>query len=83
MSKLPRITGKEVAKVLQKAGFVEIRVRGSHHYFYNRDKDKLVTVPCHAGKILAPKTLKSILDQAGVTLEGQSLKLLATPPAGY
>ncbi len=75
MSKLPRITGKEVAKVLQKAGFVKIRVRGSHHYFYNRDKDKLVTVPCHAGKILAPKTLKSILDQAGVTLEELS-KLL-------
>ncbi len=75
MSKLPRITGKEVAKVLQKAGFVEIRARGSHHYFYNRDKDKLVTVPCHAGKILAPKTLKSILDQAGVTLEELS-KLL-------
>ena len=75
MSKLPRITGKEVAKVLQKAGFVEIRVRGSHHYFYNRDKDKLITVPCHAGKILAPKTLKSILDQAGVTLEELS-KLL-------
>jgi len=69
VNKLPRITGKEVAQALQKAGFVEIRIRGSHHYFYNRDKDRLVTVPCHTGKILAPKTLKSILNQADITPE--------------
>jgi len=28
-----------------------------------------VTVPVHAGAILKPKTLLSILDQAGITVE--------------
>ncbi|MFH1327655.1 MAG: type II toxin-antitoxin system HicA family toxin [Candidatus Bathyarchaeota archaeon] len=30
LAKLPRLSGKEVAKALKKAGFVEKRQRGSH-----------------------------------------------------
>lgn len=69
MSKLPRITGKDAVKALQQAGFAHIRTRGSHFFLYHQDKDKLVTVPVHAGMILAPKTLKSILTQAELTVE--------------
>ncbi len=69
MSKLPRITCKDAVKALQRAGFSRVNTRGSHFYLYNREKDRLVTVPVHAGKILALKTLKSILDQADLTVE--------------
>ena len=69
MSKLPRVTGKEVMRALERAGFREVRVRGSHHYLYHDEKDKLVTIPVHAGKTLAPKTLKAILNQAGISVE--------------
>ncbi len=73
--KLPRVTGDKVAKALNRAGFVEIRMRGSHcsnfkkfdqnaSQLYHEQKDRLVTVPVHAGKIIALKTLKSILKQA-------------------
>ena len=68
MAKLPRITGKEVVKALQKAGFTHIRTRGSHCYLYHYGKDRLVTVPAHSGKTLAPKTLKSILGQASLDI---------------
>ena len=68
MSKLPRVSGKEVVSALKRAGFVLIRTRGSHQYLYHHGKDKLVTVPVHSGKILAPKTLKSILGQAGLSV---------------
>ena len=33
-----------------------------------KQKDRLVTVVVHAGKILAPKTLKSILNQADMSV---------------
>ena len=42
---------------------------GNHYYLYHRDNDILVTVPIHAGRTLAPKTLQSILKQAGLTTE--------------
>lgn len=69
MSKLPRVTGKEVVAALRKGGFVQVRVRGSHHYLRRPGSGRLVCVPVHSGEILAPKLLKSILEQAGLTLE--------------
>ena len=69
MSKLPRITGKEAISALKKANFIEVRVRGSHCYLYHEEKDKIVTIPVHRGKILAPKTLKSILNQANISID--------------
>jgi len=69
VSRLPRVTGREVMKALIKSGFTEIRVRGSHHYLYHRDRDSIITVPIHSGRILAPKTLKSIMVQASMSID--------------
>ena len=54
-------------KALRRAGFEQIRCHGSHLYLYHRTRDALVTVPVHAGKTIAPKTLQSILKQAGIS----------------
>ena len=67
MTRLPRVNGREVLKALQRAGFEQVRSHGSHFYLHHRGKDLLVTVPVHAGRTLAPKTLQSILKQAGLT----------------
>jgi len=56
-------------KALKRRGFVEIRRKGSHCYLYHEQKDRLVSVPVHSGKIIAPKTLKSILKQAEMSVE--------------
>ena len=67
--KLPGVTGDKVLKALQRADFVLVHTKGSHHFLYHAVKDCLVTVPVHAGAIIAPKTLKSILAQAQITIE--------------
>ena len=68
MSRLPRITSKQIISVLKKKGFFLAHSRGSHRT-YHSDKGRSVTVPVHSGKIIKPKTLKSILKQAGISVE--------------
>ena len=66
--KLPRVTAKDIIRILEKKGFVLVRQSGSHR-IYRNDKGKRVTVPYHSGKILHPKLLKSILIDAEITIE--------------
>lgn len=68
MTRMPRITGKKVVAALKRAGFTAVRVTGSHHHLH-KPGNKLVTVPVHAGETLSPILLKSILEQAGLTVE--------------
>ncbi|MFB2921462.1 type II toxin-antitoxin system HicA family toxin [Aerosakkonema funiforme] len=72
---LPRVTATEVIRVLNKIGFELSRQSGSHRIYKNADGMR-VTVPFHSGKILHPKTLKSILNDAGLTVE-EFVQLLA------
>ncbi len=66
--KLPRLTTSEIIKVLEKIGFFLSRESGSHKIYKNKE-GKRVTVSYHSGKILHPKILKSILEDAGLTVE--------------
>ncbi|MBI3619500.1 type II toxin-antitoxin system HicA family toxin [Candidatus Peregrinibacteria bacterium] len=65
---LPRITFKHIIPVLEKRGFVLVRQSGSHRVYRNGE-GRRATVPFHAGKILHPKTLKSILKDAEISVE--------------
>ena len=68
MGKLPVVSGKEVGKRLERAGFVPVRRVGSHIILRREAPPKLtLTVPDH--KELKKGTLKAILRQAGITLE--------------
>jgi predicted RNA binding protein YcfA (HicA-like mRNA interferase family) len=67
--RLPRLTGKDVCKILERKGFTLKRVRGSHHFYVKDGVSAYVTVPVHGGEILHPKTLKSVLTQAKLTPE--------------
>jgi len=66
--KLPRVTADEVIKALERVGFSLVRQSGSHK-IYNNAEGKRVTVPYHAGRILHPKVLKSILRDGEITVE--------------
>jgi predicted RNA binding protein YcfA (HicA-like mRNA interferase family) len=66
--KLPRMTAVEIIKVLERAGFSFSRQSGSHK-IYKNEKGKRVTVAYHAGKIIHPKILASILKDADLTME--------------
>jgi predicted RNA binding protein YcfA (HicA-like mRNA interferase family) len=69
MPKLPRMTAKKLLRVLLKAGFYLHHQTGSHANLRHAEKVHLhVVIPQHGGD-LAPKTLKSILYQAEITVE--------------
>ena len=70
-----RVSGKEVAAALQRGGWVLIHTKGSHAQLKQPDRPGKVTIPIHGTIILLPKTLKSILAQAGMT-EDQLRELL-------
>jgi predicted RNA binding protein YcfA (HicA-like mRNA interferase family) len=68
--RLPVATGKDVVRALRSAGFVVDRIVGSHHVMtFPKDSNRTVTVPVHSGRDLKPGTLRSIIHQAGLTVE--------------
>lgn len=64
----PRVTGLELARVLERDGWQYLRQAGSHrHYSHPSRRGVVVTIPVHAGKILRIGTLKGIMRDAGLT----------------
>ena len=57
---------REVIRLLEKHGWVEMRSKGSHRQFKHRDQALVITVPGNNNKELAPGTLNVILKKAGL-----------------
>jgi predicted RNA binding protein YcfA (HicA-like mRNA interferase family) len=70
--KLPALKPKMVIRALERHGFYVHRVTGSH-YILKKGRQR-ATVPYH-NKDLKPRTLASIIEQAGLTIE-EFLELL-------
>lgn len=66
MSKLPTVSGEQVKKALEAAGFVKASQKGSHVKLKHVD-GRVVIVPMH--RELKKGTLKSILRQAKLSVE--------------
>jgi predicted RNA binding protein YcfA (HicA-like mRNA interferase family) len=66
MSEFPSITGGEMIKALRKAGFSEVRVKGSHHRLEHADGRK-TTVAVHGKETLGPGILLKILRDVEMT----------------
>ncbi len=56
------VNGKEVIQILQKNGYVLIKVRGSHHILRHADGRK-ITVPVHNNDDLPKGLLGKIIKQ--------------------
>ena len=70
MTRLPRVTGMEVVKALQRGGFIVLYVKGSHYHLRHRDDlSKRAVVPVHAGKVIKPEVLHTILKGVGLSVE--------------
>jgi len=61
MTKLPRITGREMLRALKKAGFEVIRIKGSHHFLEHTD-GRCTVVPIHRGETIGLGLLSKILN---------------------
>lgn len=75
MPKLPAVSGERVVRALKRAGFVELRQRGSHVSLERRAGESTLrtVVPLHS--TLAKGTLSDVLKQAGLSVE-EFLELL-------
>ena len=75
MPKLPVLSGKDVVKLLCKIGFEHVRTAGSHAILNKQMQAEKITIPVPLHPELAKGTLKSIMRQAGLSLE-DLLKLM-------
>ena len=75
MPKLPSVSGERVVRALRRAGFIELRQKGSHMSLEKRTSDRVfkTVVPMHGE--LARGTLSDILKQSGLSIE-EFLELL-------
>ncbi|HLC73654.1 MAG TPA: type II toxin-antitoxin system HicA family toxin [Candidatus Nanoarchaeia archaeon] len=62
MSKLPRLTGKELGKIVEKLGFKFDHQTGSHMIYKHIDGRK-TTIPNHGKEQIGPGLLNKIIKQ--------------------
>ena len=67
--RLPPMKAPEVIGILEKAGWYVDHVTGSHYLMRHPDKPGRVPVPYHANRDVKIGVLRSIIRQAGMTVE--------------
>jgi predicted RNA binding protein YcfA (HicA-like mRNA interferase family) len=66
--KLGTLSGRDMVRALERAGFVLKRIKGSHHILVHpNDKTRRAIVPVHGRTSLKQGTLRGILKQAKLT----------------
>ena len=68
MAKPPVLKPREIAGILQKLDFVEVRQRGSHKQYRHAD-GRCTTLPFHTGRDISPILLRQIAKDVGLTVE--------------
>ena len=68
MARLPVLKPREVVRVLEKLGFVEVRQRGSHKQYRHAD-GRYTTVPFHGSRDVSPLLLRQIIKDIRITSE--------------
>jgi predicted RNA binding protein YcfA (HicA-like mRNA interferase family) len=67
MSRLPRLGARRILAALQRAGFVIVRSKGSHHFLQHKnDPRRRTIIAMHPGD-LPEGTVRAILKQAGIS----------------
>jgi predicted RNA binding protein YcfA (HicA-like mRNA interferase family) len=61
------VSGKAMCKVLQRLGWVCVRINGAHHQFQKPGGSVVITVPVHGNKDLRTGTQRGIMRDAGLT----------------
>jgi predicted RNA binding protein YcfA (HicA-like mRNA interferase family) len=66
MSTLPKVSGREVAKVFEKFGWRIVRQRGSHMIMVKDEQIATLSIPDH--NQVAKGTLRGLIRSAGLTV---------------
>ncbi|MGA7512726.1 MAG: type II toxin-antitoxin system HicA family toxin [Candidatus Sulfotelmatobacter sp.] len=68
MTRLPRLKGKEIIRILERAGFRTVRTKGSHTFLRHSD-GRATVVPVHSGEIIGPGLLRAILRDVEMSVD--------------
>jgi predicted RNA binding protein YcfA (HicA-like mRNA interferase family) len=68
MTRLPRLKGKELVRILERGGFEVVRSRGSHVFLKHPD-GRVTTVPVHSAEVIGLGLLRSILRDVEMSVE--------------
>jgi predicted RNA binding protein YcfA (HicA-like mRNA interferase family) len=68
LGSIPVLKPREVAALLERLGFAEVRQRGSHRQYRHPD-GRGTTVPFHAGRDISPTLLRKIARDIQLTVE--------------
>ena len=69
MSDLPSVSGDEAIAAFETFGFEVDRIKGSHHIMRKPGHRFHLSVPVHGNKDLKSGTLRSLIRDAGLTVE--------------
>ena len=69
MTRLPRVSGRDVIRALERAGFVIDRSSGSHHVLVHPDDPERRTIVPFGRKTMKLGTLRNILRQARISVD--------------
>ena len=69
MPRMPRVPAREAERAVMRDGWLHIGGSGSHRQYAHPTKPGAVTIAHHAGQVLHPRTLSSIIQQAGMTVD--------------
>lgn len=68
MGSIPVLSSREVARILDRLGFAEVRQRGSHKQYRHPD-GRGTTLPFHSGRDISPILLRQIAKDIGLTVQ--------------
>jgi predicted RNA binding protein YcfA (HicA-like mRNA interferase family) len=61
------VSGKELARLLERQGWVLLRIHGSHHIYGKSGSVVRLSIPIHGNQPLKAGLLSHLLKQAGLT----------------
>jgi predicted RNA binding protein YcfA (HicA-like mRNA interferase family) len=64
---MKHVSGKQMCKALESAGWVLQRIEGSHHIYHRPGAPRPIPVPVHGARTLKTGTQRSIMREAGLT----------------
>ena len=67
MPPVPPVKPREIASILSRLGFAEVRQRGSHKQFRHAD-GRATTVPFHEGRDVAPTLVRKIIQDIRIEI---------------
>ncbi len=61
------VSGKELAKILERHGWSLMRVQGSHHIYGKAGNDARLSVPIHGNQAIKTGLLRHLMKLAGIS----------------